>query len=190
MGADAMMKRCIAMLAAVACSAELTSAFLAPAPLALRSNVAAMPLRRAAGVTSLRAKTYDETPDGERHHPYYDAPEDRMKNLSVNQPPPEPNVDFSRGAGITHPDFDAPPERQIAAGHVEGAGAAAAKSAVEPAFFDAPLDKVKAAGNIHVNEPPPEPNSDFSRGAGITHPDFDAPVERMIAADNIVKSTE
>ena len=39
---------------------------------------------------------YDETPDGERHHPYYDAPEDRMKNLSVNQPPPEPNVDFSR----------------------------------------------------------------------------------------------
>lgn len=55
--ADAMMKRCIAMLAAVACSAELTSAFLAPAPLALRSNVAAMPLRRAAGVTSLRAKT-------------------------------------------------------------------------------------------------------------------------------------
>ena len=39
---------------------------------------------------------YDETPDGERHHPYYDAPEDRMKNLSVNQPPPEPNADFSR----------------------------------------------------------------------------------------------
>ena len=29
---------------------------------------------------------------------------------------------FCRGAGITHPDFDAPPERQIAAGHVEGAG--------------------------------------------------------------------
>lgn len=43
------------------------------------------------------------------------------------------------------------------------AGAAAAKSAVEPAFFDAPLDKVKAAGNIHVNEPPPEPNS-------VSHP--------------------
>ena len=54
---DAMMKRCLAMLAAVACSAELASAFLAPAPLAIRSNVAAMPLRRAAGVASLRAKT-------------------------------------------------------------------------------------------------------------------------------------
>ena len=43
------------------------------------------------------------------------------------------------------------------------AGAATAKIAVEPAFFDAPLDKVKAAGNIHVNEPPPEPNS-------VSHP--------------------
>ena len=106
---------------------------------------------------------------------------------------------------------------------------------VEPAFFDAPLDRIEKAGNLNVNQPPPEPNSDFSRcapccetlpadwtclhvqfcrsyvsvesfvsihplpcssaedkmcgaarlvyrGAGITHPDFDAPVEKQIAA--------
>ena len=40
-----------------------------------------------------------------------------------------------------------------------GKGAAAAKSTVEPAFFDAPLDKVAAAGNLSVNQAPPEPNA-------------------------------
>lgn len=107
---------------------------------------------------------------------------------------------------------------------------------VEPAFFDAPLDRIEKAGNLVVNQPPPEPNADFSRcapccetlpadrtclrarvwraylgversfvnmhplpcssaedkmcgaarlvhrGAGISHPDFDAPVEKQIAA--------
>jgi len=127
---------------------------------------------------------FDTNPAGEdRNHPYYDAPEDKLKkagHLSVNQPPPEPNANFARN----HPDFDAPAEKMVAAGHVAVSGAAAAKSAVEPAFFDAPMDRVAKAGNIHVNEPPPVPNADFKRN----HPDFDAPVEKQMNAGNIKKS--
>jgi len=176
-------------LACLAYTAQVASGFMAPAPVALRAHAArSLQLRRASGV-SLYEKTFDTNPAGEdRHHPYFDAPEDKLKeagHLSVNQPPPEPNADFSRGAGITHPDFDAPVEKMIEAGNIDGAGAAAAKSSVEPAFFDAPLDRIEKAGNLIVNQPPPEPNSDFSRGAGITHPDFDAPVEKQIASGNI-----
>lgn len=178
---------CALALAVMAYTAQVASGFMAPAPIALRANSArSMQLRaaRPCGVTSLSAKTYYSNPKGEeRHHPYYDAPEDKLAaagHLSVNQPPPEPNSDFSRN----HPDFDAPVEKMIESGHIEGAGAAAAKSSAEPAFFDAPLSRVAAAGNLSVNEPPAEPNSDFSRD----HPDFDAPVEKQIAAGNIKAS--
>mmetsp|Transcript_35519 Transcript_35519/g.52151 ORF Transcript_35519/g.52151 Transcript_35519/m.52151 type:complete len:209 (+) Transcript_35519:22-648(+) len=171
-------------LAVIAYTAQVASGFSAPAPIALRAN-AARSLRAARpSAITLYAKTFDKNPKGEeRHHPYFDAPEDKLAaagHLSVNQPPPEPNSDFSRN----HPDFDAPVERMIESGNIAGSGAAAAQSEVEPAFFDAPLDRVAAAGNLHVNEPPPEPNADFSRN----HPDFDAPVEKQIAAGNIQPS--
>ena len=66
-------------------------------------------------------RVYDTNAFGEdRHHPYYDAPEDRLAaagRLSINQPPPEPKVPF-----IEETDFDAPMERQIAARGWAGRG--------------------------------------------------------------------
>merc|ERR1712216_1014799 len=120
-------------MACVAYTAQVASGFTAPAPIALRANAArSLQLRRpATGATTLFAgketgETFDVNPAGEeRHHPYFDAPEDKLAaagHLSVNQPPPEPNSDFSRN----HPDFDAPIEKMVEAGNVEGSGAAAA----------------------------------------------------------------
>jgi len=139
-------------------------------------------------------EVFDVNPEGEeRHHPYFDAPEERLASagkLHVNEPPPDvkPMDNFRRN----HPDFDSPPEKMLEAGNVKGKGVAAAvggdidSPVFEPAFFDAPLEKIAEAGNIHVNEQPPDvqPMDNFRR----RHPDFDAPVEKMIEAGNVQPS--
>ncbi len=68
----------------------------------------------------------------------------------------------------------------MGAGNIAGKGVAAAKSGDinspmrEPAFFDAPLDKIQAAGNLRVNEPPPDvqPMDNFRRSLSPSLPSY------------------
>jgi hypothetical protein len=66
-------------------------------------------------------RVYDTNAFGEdRHHPYFDAPEEKLAavgRLSINQPPPAPSAVF-----YDEIDFDAPMDRQIAARGWEGRG--------------------------------------------------------------------
>ena len=147
-----------------------------------------------------RRRVYDTNAFGEeRHHPYYDAPEERLAaagRLSINQPPPEPTVSF-----IEETDFDAPIERQIAARGWAGRGDCTMAKDAFPEYkvpsaevrcvydtnafgenrhhpyYDAPEERLAAAGRLSINQPPPEPTVSF-----IEETDFDAPIERQIAA--------
>lgn len=119
-----------------------------------------------------------------RHHPYFDAPEERLAaagNLVFDRPPLIPNFDLSMVEAI---DYDARMDRAITARGWEMRGKryafdtnAFGEDRHHP-YFDAPEDRLAAVGNLAVNTTPFTPNFDLS----ITEIDYDAPIERALAA--------
>jgi len=102
----------------------------------------------------------------------YDAPSAKLKaagRLSVNQPPSAVNAVF-----LDEIDYDAPMWRQIAARGFEGRGDLKFETgAYSEIDYDAPSAKLKAAGRLSVNQPPPAVNAVF-----LDEIDYDAPVLR------------